>query len=248
MRAIRQLGSGSRLDGRQQKSIYWRPSNCPRDGSLGLRSGASHFAAILVSHDVKVTDRKVGHTPNKDMSWRSHVLFYLCPLSVILTVGFLVRVFPHFSRAPFWICLAAIIVTVVVAAFTGKRLVADVNNLRQTGLTLFAYLVGVGVAGLFRGTEGRLHFCHFYDEAIPLVAGFVVAIVFQQSKRISGNCDDLRAREFTVVYMLAGAVSSLFGLFVGTGFIYLAFFLALVGSLGSSCYALVRAALVQGPD
>ena len=174
--------------------------------------------------------------------------FYLCPLSVILTVGFIVKVFPHFSEAPFWISLAVVIVTVIVVALAGKHLCADINKCRQAGFTFIAYVVGVGVAGLFRGTEGLLNFAHFYDQAIPLLAGFVVAIVFQQTRSTSNDRDTLRAREFTVVYILAGAVSSLFGLFAGNGSIYLVFFLAIGGGLGSSCYALVRAALVQGSD
>lgn len=96
--------------------------------------------------------------------------------------------------------------------------------------------------------QRTLHLTDFYQQGVPLVAGFVVAIVFQQTRGSDIDKAGIRAREVTVVYVLTGAVCPMFGLFPGEGFSYLVFYVAICGSLGSSCYALVRAALDPGGE
>jgi type IV secretory pathway TrbD component len=188
------------------------------------------------------------------MGWASHALFYLAPLSVVLTIGLLFKTVHQrrslWMAAPFWIWLVAIIATVVVAAVRTRhgQLRADLRDHRQAYGTLAAYIGGLLVAMSVRIAEGPLVFGDFYKQAGPVVAGFVVAIVFQQTKRTSRDHASLRAREFSVVYILAGAICSLLGLFPGAGFTFFVFYLAIFGSLGSSCYAIVQTALAPTSD
>ena len=123
----------------------------------------------------------------------------------------------------------------------------DRNNHSQAFLTCGAYLAGLVVATAVRLARGPLHLTDFYQQGVPLVAGFVVAIVFQQTRGSGIGKAGIRAREVTVVYVLTGAVCPMFGLFPGEGFSYLVFYVAICGSLGSSCYALVQAALNPAP-
>jgi hypothetical protein len=148
------------------------------------------------------------------------------------------------TTTPFRIWLLSLVTTLAIACrllTRRKRFRSDLKNHTQAFYTLGAYLAGLCVATAVRAARGPLMLTNFYQEAVPVVAGFVVAIVFQQTK--DTNKASIRAREVTVVYILTGAVCPLFGLFPGKGFSYLVYYAAICGSLGSSCYALVQAAL-----
>jgi hypothetical protein len=124
-----------------------------------------------------------------------------------------------------------------------ESLRSDLKHYRQAFWTFVAYLAGLVVATAVRLARGPLHLTDFYQLGVPLVAGFVIAIAFQQTRGSNIDKPGIRAREVTVVYVLTGAVCPMFGLFPGQGFSYLVFYAAICGSLGSSSYALVRAAL-----
>ncbi|HUJ05674.1 MAG TPA: hypothetical protein VLX31_06140 [Streptosporangiaceae bacterium] len=138
--------------------------------------------------------------------------------------------------------LVSLVTTLIILLTCSKRLRSGLKNHSQALQTFGAYLAGLAVAAAVRLAKGPLHLGDFYQLGIPIIAGFVVAIVFQQTRGSGIGKADILAREVTVVYLLAGAVSPMFGLFYGRGFSYLVFYAAICGSLGSSCYALIRAA------
>lgn len=183
---------------------------------------------------------------DSDMAPASHIFLYAFPLSVVLTIGCVFEIFPKprpWTTAPFWIWLVSLVTTLMILLACIKRLRSDRKNHSQAFWTFFAYLAGLVVAFGVRLAKGPLNFTYFYQLGIPLIAGFVVAIVFQQTRGSGIDEAGILAREVTVVYILAGAVCPMFGLFSGKGFSYLVFYAAICGSLGSSCYALVLAAL-----
>jgi uncharacterized membrane protein len=181
------------------------------------------------------------------MALASHIFLYAFPLSAVLTIGCAFKTFPEprpWTTAPFWIWLLSLVTTLMIACrllTRSKRLRSDLENHSQAFWTFGAYLAGLVVATAVRLARGPLNVTDFYQQGVPVVAGFVVAIVFQQTR--GSDKAGIRAREVTVVYVLTGAVCPMFGLFPGKGFSYLVFYAAICGSLGSSCYALVRAAL-----
>lgn len=183
------------------------------------------------------------------MSLASHIFLYAFPLSAVLTIGCAFETFPKprpWTTAPFWIWLLSLVTTVMVACSLLVRsgsLRSDLKNYGQAFWTFGAYLAGLVVATAVRFARGHLNLTDFYQLGVPLVAGFVVAIAFQQARGSGIGKAGIRAREVTVVYVLTGAVCPMFGLFSGKGVSYLVFYAAICGSLGSSCYALVRAAL-----
>jgi hypothetical protein len=184
-----------------------------------------------------------------DMALASHIFLYAFPLSAVLTIGCAFKTFPEprpWTTAPFWIWLLSLVTTLMIACrllTRSKRLRSDLENYSQAFWTFGAYLAGLVVATAVRLARGPLNLTDFYQQGVPVVAGFVVAIVFQQTRGSDIDKAGIRAREVTVVYVLTGAVCPMFGLFPGKGFSYLVFYAAICGSLGSSCYALVRAAL-----
>ena len=183
------------------------------------------------------------------MALASHIFLYAFPLSAVLTIGCAFKTFPEprpWTTAPFWIWLLSLVTTLMIACrllTRSKRLRSDLENYSQAFWTFGAYLAGLVVATAVRLSRGPLNLTDFYQQGVPVVAGFVVAIVFQQTRGSDIDKAGIRAREVTVVYVLTGAVSPMFGLFPGKGFSYLVFYAAICGSLGSSCYALVRAAI-----
>jgi hypothetical protein len=188
------------------------------------------------------------------MTHASHIFLYAFPLSAVLTIGCAFETLPGpgpWTTAPFWIWVLSLVTTLIVMTLMiahcllarSKGLRSDLENYSQVFWTCGAYLAGLVVATAVRVARGPLHLGDFYQAGVPLVAGFVVAIVFQQTRRSDMKKAGIRAREVTVVYILTGAVCPMFGLFPGRGFIYLTFYAAICGSLGSSCYALVWAAL-----
>ena len=159
---------------------------------------------------------------------------------------------PHpWTTVAFWIWLLSLITTVIITTLMiahclrarNKRLRSDLKDYSQAFWTLGAYLAGLVVATAVRFARGPLNLTDFYLQGVPVVAAFVVAIVFQQTRASDIDDAGIRAREVTVVYILTGAVCPMFGLFPGHGVSYLMLYAAICGSLGSSCYALVRAAL-----
>lgn len=188
-------------------------------------------------------------TDVSDMARASHIFLYAFPLSAVLTIGCAFHVFPEprpWMTVPFWVCLLSLVTTLIIACRILTRregLRSDLGTYGQAFWTFGAYLAGLVVATAVRLARGPLDFTGFYQQGVPVVAGFVVAIVFQQTRASDIDRAGIRAREVTVVYVLTGAVGPMFGLFPGHGFSYLVFYAAICGSLGSSCYALVRAAL-----
>ena len=184
-----------------------------------------------------------------DMALASHMFLYAFSLSAVLTIGCAFETFPEprpWKTAPFWIWLVSLVTTLMIACrllIRSKRFRSDLENHSQAFWTFGAYLAGLAIATAVRLARGPLNLTDFYQLGVPLVAGFVVAIVFQQTRGGDIEKADIRAREVTAVYVLTGAVCPMFGLFPGKGFSYLVFYAAICGSLGSSCYALVRAAL-----
>jgi hypothetical protein len=183
-----------------------------------------------------------------DMALASHLFLYAFPLSAVLTIGCVFETFPKprpWATVPFWIWLLSLVATLVVAYFLTRagRLRYDLKCYGQVFWTFGAYIAGLVVATAVRLARGPLDFTAFYQQGVPIVASFVVAIVFQQTRGSVTGKAGIRAREVTVVYVLTGAVCPMFGLLPGHGFTYLVFYAAICGSLGSSCYALVQAAL-----
>jgi hypothetical protein len=184
-----------------------------------------------------------------DMTLVSHIFLYAFPLTAVLTIGCAFETFckPRMlTTFPFWIWLASLITTLIIIA-CGLRhiehLRSDRKNYSQAFWTCGAYFAGLIVALVVRLAKGPLNLTTFYQQGIPVVAAFVVAIVFQQTRRSDRNKPGIRTREVTVVYILTGAVCPMFDLFPGHGFSYLVLYAVICGSLGSSCYAVVRAAL-----
>jgi len=184
-----------------------------------------------------------------DMARASHLFLYACPLSAVLMIGCAFETFTHprpWTTVPFWIWLLSLVTTLEIGyqlLTRWERFRSDLKHYRQAFLTFGAYLAGLVVATAVRLARGPLNLTDFYELGVPVVAGFVVAIVFQQTKGSDVGKAGIRAREVTVVYVLTGAVCPMFGVFSGKGFTYLVFYAAICGSLGSSCYALIRAAL-----
>jgi hypothetical protein len=191
-----------------------------------------------------------------DMTHASHIFLYAFPLSAVLTIGCAFKIFPEprpWTTTPFRVWLVSLVITLVIACrllTRSKCLRSDLKTYRQAFWTFGAYLAGLAVATVVRLARGPLNLTDFYQQGVPVVAGFVVAIVFQQTRGsdidkvdIQARKAGIRAREVTVVYVLTGAVCPMFGLFPGKGFNDLVFYAAICGSLGSSCYALIRAAL-----
>jgi uncharacterized membrane protein len=183
----------------------------------------------------------------------SHILLYAFPLSAVLTIGCAFETLPRpqpWTTAPFWTWVLSLVTTLIIIGYRlltcRKCLRFSLKNHSHAFWTCGAYLAGLVVATVVRLARGPLHLGAFYQAGVPVIAGFVVAIVFQQTR--ASDRADIRAREVTVVYILTGAVCPMFGLFSGHGFSYLAFYAAICGSLGSSCYALVRAALNPPPS
>ena len=196
-----------------------------------------------------------GPTDVPDMTLASHIFLYALPLSAVLTIGCVFVIFPEprpWTTAPIYIWLVSLVTTLMIVCrlltrSKGKHLRWDLKNYSQAFWTLGAYLAGLVVATAVRLARGPLHLGDFYQAGVPVIAGFVVAIVFQQTRASDIGKAGIRAREVTVVYVLTGAVCPMFGLFSGHGFSYLVFYAAICGSLGSSCYALVQAALHPAP-
>jgi len=183
------------------------------------------------------------------MTLASHIFLYAFPLSAVLTIGCAFEIVPKpqpWTYALFWVWLLTLIPTLMIACrllTRSKCLRSDLENYSQAFWTFGAYLAGLVVAAAVRFDRGPLDLTDFYQQAVPVVAGFVVAIVFQQTRGSDMDKASIRAREVTVVYVLTGAVGPMFDLFSGQGASYLVLYAAICGSLGSSCYALVRAAL-----
>lgn len=191
-----------------------------------------------------------GPTDVPDRALASHIFLYAFPLSAVLTIGCAFKIFPEprpWTIAPFWIWLLSLVTTFMILLTRSKRLGSDLKDYSQAFLTCGAYLAGLVVATAVRLARGPLHLGDFYQAGVPVIAGFVVAIAFQQTRASDIGKAGIRAREVTVVYVLTGAVCPMFGLFSGHGFSYLVFYAAICGSLGSSCYALVQAALHPAP-
>lgn len=184
-----------------------------------------------------------------DMTLASHIFLYAFPLSAVLTIGCAFEILPKpqpWTHALFSIWLLSLVPTLMIACrllTRSKCLRSDLENYSQAFWTFGAYLAGLVVAVAVRLARGPLNLTGFYQQGVPVVAGFVVAIVFQQTRGSDMDKAGIRTREVTVVYVLTGAVCPMFGLFSGHGASYLVFYAAICGSLGSSCYALVRAAL-----
>jgi hypothetical protein len=160
-------------------------------------------------------------------TWPFRVIssFYAFPLSAVLTIGFAFKTFPEprpWTTAPFWIWLLSLLVTTLMIACRlltrSKPLRSELKNYSQAFWTFGAYLAGLVVATAVRVAKGPLDLTEFYQQGVPVIAGFVVAIVFQQTR--GSNIDKagirareagIRAREVTVVYVLTGPCARCLG-------------------------------------
>lgn len=190
------------------------------------------------------------------------LLLVLAPVALVLVVGKFIphrvgEVYPAGAAAALMfvaagVCLSLVVVRAGLAV--GGADDAILHHPRSAVLRLLgavaSFFAGVAFAYVVNRTEGALLLGQFFSDAGPIVAGFVVGIVFAAVSSTERRHCALRAqRVIGVGYMLAGAFCAVLGTleFRGhnAGYAYGCFFLAISGSFAASTYILLEMVVVS---
>lgn len=141
-----------------------------------------------------------------------------------------------------WAVLAAaVLIAVALVGVLAWQRGAKTDTDKDLFKTSSSFVAGVIIGAIVRSSygHGTLHISSFCNATAPLIAGLFVGIVFAgSSDRASDPAKRGLQRALALLYMLSGAVATAVGNIPETGWVFGCCFLAVWGSLMSSCYVM----------